>query len=95
MRSAKTSGRSVGKKADVVILAGGFGTRLASVLGPDIPKPMAQGDGKPLLEHQLKLCKRFGFCNVLILLHHLPQVITDYFGNGRQHRVWYWGIEKT
>ncbi len=40
-----------------VILAGGKGTRLASVLG-GLPKPLVDVCGKPLLLHQLELLSR-------------------------------------
>ena len=43
-----------------VILAGGFGTRLRSVIGDDIPKPMALIAGKPFLEHQVRQLKDQG-----------------------------------
>ena len=68
--------------AEVAILAGGFGSRLESVIGKTVPKPMAEIDGKPLLEHQLELCLAHGFNDVVILLHHLPDVIKNYFGDG-------------
>ena len=70
--------------AEVAILAGGFGSRLESVIGKNVPKPMAEINGKPLLEHQLKLCLAHGFYNVVILLHHLPDVIENFFGNGTE-----------
>ncbi len=40
----------------LVILAGGKGTRLKERLG-DLPKPMIPIAGKPLLEHQVELAK--------------------------------------
>ena len=40
-----------------VIIAGGKGTRLGLV---DIPKPMVEIDGKPLLDHQIELAKKYG-----------------------------------
>jgi histidinol-phosphate phosphatase family protein len=38
--------------------------------------------GKPLLQHQLELCRAHGFGNVLLLLHHRHEVIIDRFGDG-------------
>ena len=73
--------------ADVVILAGGFGSRLISEIGKEIPKPMALIGGTPLLEHQILLCKNNGFKKILILVHHLSEVIKNYFGNGAQYGV--------
>lgn len=74
-------------EAEVVILAGGFGTRLVSEIGKEIPKSMANVDGIPLLEHQIKLCKQFGLNNILILVHHLSSTIINYFGDGSQFGV--------
>ena len=67
---------------EVVILAGGFGSRLKSVLGESIPKPLALINDVPLIEHQVLQCKKYGFKRILILLHHLPSVIIDHLGDG-------------
>lgn len=69
-------------KAEVVILAGGFGTRLAELIGDSIPKPMALVDEKPLLEYQVDLCVQHGFNKILILLHYRPESVMNYFGTG-------------
>ena len=37
-----------------VIMAGGKGTRLSSITGDKIPKPMVTIDEKPILEYQIK-----------------------------------------
>ena len=68
--------------AQVVILAGGFGKRLEKVIGKNIPKPMALFDKKPLLHHQIELCVKHGFTRILILVHHLPEVIENYLKDG-------------
>lgn len=52
-----------------VILAGGKGTRLASVLG-GLPKPLADVGGTPLLGHQLNLLMRHGFEEAVLLVSH-------------------------
>lgn len=70
------------KLNEVVILAGGFGTRLSSSLGNSIPKPMAKVNNIPILEHQINLCKKYSFKRILILVHHLSDVIKDYFEDG-------------
>ncbi len=67
---------------EVVILAGGFGSRLRPVLGESIPKPMAIINEIPLIEHQVLQCKKYGFKRILILLHHLPTVIINHLGDG-------------
>lgn len=70
----------------VVILAGGKGTRLKERLG-DLPKPLIDVCGTPLLEHQVLLAKRYRFERVLILVNHQAQQIVD-FCNGRGN----WGL---
>ena len=70
----------------VIILAGGFGTRLAEYTST-IPKPMIKIAGKPILEHNIIMCKNNGIDKILINLHHLPLAIKNYFGNGKR-----WGV---
>ncbi len=61
----------------VVILAGGKGTRLKERLG-SLPKPLIDVCGTPLLEHQILLVKRYGFDRVLVLVNHKAQQIVDF-----------------
>lgn len=70
----------------VAILAGGMGSRLKSRTG-NIPKPMALLLGKPVLEHQIILCKKFNLLNISLLVHYEHEVISSYFGDGRK-----WGV---
>ena len=65
-----------------MILAAGRGTRLRP-LTDATPKAMVPFAGKPLLEYVVRLLARHGFDDLIINLHHLPQVIADYFGDGR------------
>ena len=74
-------------KNEVVILAGGFGTRLKDIIGEKTPKPMVEINSKPLLEWQIELCRNNGFKNILILVHHLAEKIIDYFGTGEDFGV--------
>lgn len=67
-----------------VILAGGKGTRLGD-LAKDVPKPMVRIAGKPILEHQILLLKKYGFKDVLILTEHLSEVIEEFFGDGSRY----------
>jgi D,D-heptose 1,7-bisphosphate phosphatase len=64
-----------------VIMAGGLGTRLASVAS-GIPKPMVPLGGKPILERQIECLKRNGLTDIVIVTGHLGHVIKEYFGNG-------------
>ncbi len=70
----------------VVIMAGGKGTRIASIAS-DIPKPMIPISGKPILEYEILNLKKQGFDDFLITVGHLGQVIVDYFGDGHKFGV--------
>jgi D-glycero-alpha-D-manno-heptose 1-phosphate guanylyltransferase len=65
---------------DVIILSGGFGTRLKGVIG-DVPKPMAQIAGRPFLELLLRQVKRQGFSRVILSVGYKQEVIREHFGN--------------
>jgi D,D-heptose 1,7-bisphosphate phosphatase len=69
-----------------VILAGGKGTRLGT-LTKDIPKPMIEVAGKPILLHQIELCKRYGITKIQLIVNHLYESIQDYFGDGSKFGV--------
>lgn len=70
----------------LVVVAGGKGTRLKDRLG-DLPKPMVNIGGKPLLEHLISLAARHGILDVLILTGYGAASIEDYFGKGDRWRV--------
>jgi D-glycero-alpha-D-manno-heptose 1-phosphate guanylyltransferase len=61
-----------------VILAGGKGTRLVSVV-QDKPKPMADIAGLPFLHYMILDLKKKGFSEVVLLVGHLREVIMNYF----------------
>lgn len=65
----------------VVILAGGRGTRLMPLTN-ELPKPMVPVQGKPFLEYLLRLIKSFDLRNILILTGYLGKKIEEYFGDG-------------
>jgi mannose-1-phosphate guanylyltransferase len=64
-----------------MIMAAGIGTRLRPVTDL-MPKPMVPIVNRPALHHILRLLAKHGFAEVVINLHHLPDAITDYFGDG-------------
>ncbi|HZJ40424.1 MAG TPA: nucleotidyltransferase family protein, partial [Demequina sp.] len=49
-----------------------------------LPKPMVPIAGRPALGHVLDLLRRHGVTEVAINLHHFPDAIRDYFGDGSQ-----------
>jgi len=65
----------------VVIMAGGKGTRIASIAN-DIPKPMIRIGGKPILQHQIENLKRCGLTDITLVIGHLGHIIKDYFKDG-------------
>lgn len=68
----------------LVIIAGGKGTRLGDI---SVPKPMVKIGGKPLLEHQIELAKRYGLTDIIILVGYKSEQIINYFGNGSKWQV--------
>src|SRR5271154_4593264 len=70
----------------LIILAGGAGTRLRARLG-DLPKPMIPIAGKPLLEHQVELAKKYGFSHLIFFAHHRADLIEKHFGDGKKFGV--------
>jgi len=66
----------------VILLAGGFGTRLAEYTSV-IPKPMVQVGGKPILWHIMQTYARFGHKEFYLALGYKAEVIKDYFLNYR------------
>lgn len=62
-----------------VILAGGLGTRLRSVV-PDLPKPMAEVCGKPFLEHLMSYWIGQGVVRFVISVGYKRESIMSYFG---------------
>lgn len=63
-----------------IILAGGFGTRLQSVV-KDVPKPMADINGAPFLFYLLTHLKKFGVTDVVLSVGYLQEKIIQYFGD--------------
>ena len=64
----------------VLLLAGGFGTRLSDET--DIrPKPMVEIGGKPILWHIMKLYSKYGFNDFVLLLGYKGYFIKEYFAN--------------
>ena len=64
---------------EAIVLAGGFGTRLATRL-QGVPKPMAPVAGRPFLEILLTQLQRAGCNRVVLSVGHLHRVIQDHFG---------------
>jgi D,D-heptose 1,7-bisphosphate phosphatase len=70
----------------VVIMAGGKGTRIASI-NSEVPKPMIEICGKPILEWQIENLKACGLTDITLVTGYLGHVIQEYFGDGSR-----WGV---
>lgn len=69
-----------------MILAAGLGTRLRP-LTEHTPKCMIKIGGKPLLEYTIAWLQKYGVRELVINLHHIPQAVIDYCGDGVK-----WGV---
>ena len=64
-----------------VIMAGGKGSRIQSVRS-DVPKPMIEICGKPILQYQVENLRSCGLTDITIGVGYLGNVIKAYFGDG-------------
>jgi len=68
---------------EAVVLAGGFGNRLKSVV-QDVPKPMANIQKQPFLEYLLKYLISQDIDRVILSVGYKHEIIQNYFGNQYQ-----------
>jgi len=68
----------------IVILAGGFGTRISEETALK-PKPMIEVGGRPILWHIMKIYSHYGFNDFIICLGYKGYVIKEYFKNYHLH----------
>jgi len=69
-----------------IIMAGGMGTRIASVRS-DVPKPMIEICGKPILQYQIENLAASGISDITLVTGHLGKIIKDYFEDGSKFGV--------
>ena len=70
----------------MVIMAGGMGTRLRPAT-ENLPKPMLQVAGRPILEHIIEKAKADGFTNFIISIFYLGNIIETHFKDGKNFGV--------
>jgi NDP-sugar pyrophosphorylase family protein len=70
----------VPQKIDVLILCGGEGKRLKSII-KDVPKPMAGIGGRPFLDFLIDYAARFGFRRFILCSGYKGEVIRKYYRN--------------
>ena len=81
---------------EAIILAGGFGTRLKSVVS-DVPKPMApmDEDGTPFLSYLFTFLKKNGITHVVLSIGYMGDVIKQFFAKRHQDISIDYSIENT
>jgi len=67
-------------KMKVVILAGGFGTRL-SEMTDIVPKPMVTVGGRPILSHIMDIYSYYGYNEFILALGYKANIVKEYFLN--------------
>jgi len=72
----------------IIILAGGFGSRLSEYT-KEIPKPMVEIGGKPMIWHVMNLYTKYNYSNFLIALGYKGEIIKNYFSKNNED----WNIE--
>ena len=72
----------------VILLAGGFGTRLSEYTDT-IPKPMVEVGGKPILWHIMKMYSKYNYNNFVVALGYKGEIIKKYFSKLNEK----WNIE--
>lgn len=68
---------------DVVIMAGGRGSRLLP-LTETVPKPLLNIGDKPILDHNIRRLSQFGIEDLWISVNYLGHKVVDYFGDGEK-----------
>ena len=66
-----------------IILAGGYGTRLAEYTDK-IPKPMIKIGDKPILSHIMNFYQSFGYNDFIIAAGYKKDIIIDYYKNSKE-----------
>ncbi len=68
---------------EAIVLAGGMGTRLKEVVA-DIPKPMADINGKPFLNYLINYLAKNGITHIILSVGYKAELIKNYFGTGNK-----------
>lgn len=79
---------------EAIVLVGGKGTRLRSVIS-DLPKPMAPVNNKPFLEYLLSELNKQGVKKLILAVGYKAEMIIEYFGNKYKDMKIEYSIEKT
>ena len=77
-----------------VILAGGKGTRLKP-LTDKMPKSLVDLKGKPIVQYNIDLCKKYGIRNIILSVGHMRDQIINHYGDGSKFGVNISYVEET
>src|SRR5256714_12054205 len=69
-----------------VVLAAGRGTRMRELTN-DVPKPMIEVRGKPVLQHIVQGLRDAGVRKFLIIVGYHAEAVRNFFGDGRSHNA--------
>lgn len=78
---------------EAIILAGGFGTRLKSLVN-DIPKPMAPIKNEPFISYIFKQLHKYKFEKVILAAGYRSEVFLSYFGTSYKNIELIYSVEK-
>ena len=70
-------------KIKAVIMAGGKGTRISSI-NSEVPKPMIELLGKPILQYEIEVLVKQGVKDIILVIGYLGEKIKEYFKDGKQ-----------
>lgn len=79
---------------EAIVLAGGFGTRLSTIV-QDVPKPMAPVAGRPFLEYILDDLVAHGIARIVLAVHYKKECIMEHFGGSYRNAEVLYSIEDT
>lgn len=79
---------------EAIVLAGGMGTRLKEVVA-DIPKPMAEINGKPFLNYLINYLAKNGITHIILSVGYKADLIRKYFRTGNKSVKISYAIEET
>ncbi len=69
-----------------VVLAAGRGTRMREMTA-ELPKPMLEVRGKPVLQHIVEGLRDAGVCDVLIIVGYHAEAVQNFFGDGSRYKI--------
>lgn len=75
------------EKLDCLLLVGGLGTRLKSVIG-ELPKALAPINGRPFIDYLISYLSKSGMNQIILCTGYESEKIIEYCGSGKK-----WGIE--